>query len=98
MLLEKLVAKSTKEFSANWKENLLVRSMDDGKMGSLLLFPGGIIENGRKFGARVSELKFNDADGVEVIASLNADELGRMFELDSWKTDFSPLIQIPQNL
>lgn len=47
------------------------------------------------FGGQVAEYQFTDADGVEVLASLNVDQDGRPFELDMWKTDFSPLIRIP---
>ena len=38
---------------------------------------------------------FTDEDGVKVIASLNVDSDGHLFELDIWKTDFSPLLRIP---
>ncbi|WP_420885213.1 DUF6984 family protein, partial [Candidatus Symbiothrix dinenymphae] len=36
-----------------------------------------------------------DEDGVDVIASLNIDDTGDLYELDIWKTDFSPLIKLP---
>jgi hypothetical protein len=32
---------------------------------------------------------------MEVIASLNLDTEGRLFELDAWKTDFNPLVHLP---
>jgi hypothetical protein len=65
--------------------------MDDGGMGSLLLFPNGNIVEGRKFGKQISDLQFIDSDGVEVLASLNTDVDGNLFELDIWKTDFGML-------
>jgi hypothetical protein len=74
---------------------ITVEVMDDGGMGSLLLFlPGG---DGKKrlFGSKISEINFKDTDGVEVIATLNVDKEGQLFELDIWKTDFSRLIEIP---
>jgi len=43
----------------------------------------------------VAEYQFTDADGVEVLISLNVDADGRPFELDVWKTDFSPLVRMP---
>ena len=69
--------------------------MDDGEMGSLYLFPKGEITEGRVFGEQVSDFQFTDLDGIEVIASLNIDENGELFELDIWKTDFSKLIKFP---
>ena len=38
------------------------------------------------------------ADGVPVLASLNVDQNGRFLELDLWKTDFTPVIRIPDDL
>jgi hypothetical protein len=94
-LLEFLVGRVTITLPVDWKEELLVRSMDDGGMGSLLLFPKGELTEKRKFGEQVSEFQFKDQDGVDVIASLNLDDEGNLFELDIWKTDFSPLIKLP---
>jgi len=94
-LLELLVKKSSLILPDNWKDNLLVRSMDDGEMGSLYLFPKGIMIEDRVMGEQVSDFQFTDSDGIEVIASLNLDENGDLFELDLWKTDFSKLIKLP---
>lgn len=69
--------------------------MDDGEMGSLLLFPEGILNEKRKFGEQVSDFQFKDEDGIDVIASLNLDDNGKLLELDVWKTDFSKLIKLP---
>lgn len=38
ILLEELVHRSTKVISLDWKNGLLVASLDDGGMGSLALF------------------------------------------------------------
>src|SRR5690242_18653640 len=95
-LLELLIKKSSIIFPANWKEGLLVRSMEDGGMGSLSLFPKGEIIEGRVLGERVSEFQFTDQDGIEVIASLNIDNNGNLFELDIWKTNFRKLIRLPE--
>lgn len=81
----------------DWVDSVKVRPMNDGGMGSLeLLVPGAPKE--RVFGSRVAELEFKDADEVLVIASLNVDQAMLPFELDVWKTDFGPLIGIPDNL
>lgn len=92
-LLELLIKKSSITFPINWKEELLVRPMDDGGMGSLYLFPKGIIKEDRIFGDQVSEFRFTDQDGIEVIASLNIDKNGSLYELDIWKMDFSSLVR-----
>lgn len=98
-LLEVLVQQSTAKFSSDWETNLLVKPLNDEGMGSLLLLPDGVTsEDKRTLGKQVSEYQFKDKDGIEVIASLNVDETGRFFELDIWKTNFSPLINIPKVL
>jgi hypothetical protein len=95
MLLEFLIKKSSFPFPKNWKEGLLVRPMDDGGIGSSYLFPKGEITEDRVLDQQVSEIQFTDQDGIEVIASLNIDNKGDLFELDIWKTDFNRLITIP---
>ena len=94
-LIELLVKTSSVIISDNWKDGLLVRPMDDGKMGSLYLFPQGNLTEGRELGEQVSDFQFTDMDGIEVIASLNIDNAGNLFELDIWKTDFGILLKLP---
>ena len=71
--------------------NKLVREMDGGRMGSLQ-FVGAA---DRKMGRTAGQAEFEDADGVPVSVALLLDQEGRLFELDIWKVDFSPLIRIP---
>lgn len=68
---------------------IYVEEVDDGGMGGLKF----LIEdkNDRFFGEILSSVRFNDEDGVSVIATLNLDDKGNLYELDIWKTDFSPL-------
>ena len=81
----------------SWAERLQVEEMDDGGMGSLrFVVP---TTAGRKgYIICRAAVQFTDVDGVEVIASLYADEHGSPIELDVWKTDFSRLIRIPEDL
>lgn len=72
--------------------------MDDGGMGSLLLLPHGFVDKKRLFGGAISKYEFIDADGVEVLVALNLDQDGELFEIDSWKVDFSPLIRLPDDI
>lgn len=97
-LLEILINKASKAIPSDWKANLLVQTMEDGGMGSLYLFPYEVINNDRLLGERISEYQYIDEDGVNVIVSLNTDRQGYLLELDIWKTDFSPLIRMPQAL
>jgi hypothetical protein len=97
-LIEALVARSSEQLVGDWREKLFVETMNDGGMGSLLLFPDGRGSDGRKFGGTASELHFEDADGVEVSVTLNLDQAGAMFEVDIWRVDFRPLIRIPDEL
>lgn len=94
-LLERLVKQSSYPIPIDWRDGITVCSMNDGGMGSLLLFPKGKFMQNRFFGQQVSELQFIDADGVEVMVSLIIDKQGNMFELDIWKTNFERLIRIP---
>lgn len=76
---------------------LMVSEMGDGGMGSLKLLPEGMYDKNRKFGSQASDCQFKDKDGIEVIASLYLDNLGNLYELDIWKTNFERLIDIPVN-
>lgn len=95
-LLDFLIKKSKMLVSSEYKENLLVEPMNDGNMGSLNLFPDSSVHE-KLFGKTVSDCMFKDRDGVMVIASLNVDKDNQLYELDIWKTNFEPLIEIPYN-
>ena len=77
--------------------NLKVSDMDDGGMGSLRLFAADSSSTEREFGKCSSACQFADKDGVDVIASLNVDSNGDLYELDIWKTNFGKLIRIPES-
>ena len=93
-LLEELISRSNIKIPSNWKNDLLVSPLHDGKMGSLTLFPHNTLNKERHFGVQVSECQFKDIDGVPVIASLYLDKDNELFELDIWKVDFSKLEMI----
>lgn len=94
-LLKRLIIKSSRVFPQDCLKGLFVRPMEDGGMGSLYLFPENKEAKDRLLGEQVSDFQFTDLDGVEVIASLNVDTNGNLFELDIWKADFSRLINLP---
>jgi hypothetical protein len=66
--------------------------MGDGGMGSIRFFSSEI---GRRMGVAVAEAEYTDDDGVLVSIVLNTDFNGRLFEVDFWKVDFSPLRRYP---
>ena len=94
-LIELLINNSSTKIPSEWKINLRVKDMDDGGMRGLYLFNNLNLKNRRIFGKSISEYHFVDEDGVKVIVSLYLDELGNLFELDIWKTDFTPLKKFP---
>lgn len=80
----------------DWENELLVSPMNDGGMGSLYLYPPDVTEDKRRnFGYQISEYVFKDIDGIDVISSLNLDENGLLYELDIWRIDYNPVIQLP---
>jgi hypothetical protein len=74
---------------------LTVRSLDDGGMGSFLIFENpNLLEENRKFGAQISEFQYIDDDNVPVLVSLNVDSNGSLFEVDIWKADYSAVLNL----
>lgn len=67
-----------------------VQAMRDGGMGSVR-FTGT-----HRMGRELVAARAIDSDAVPVEISLNLDDMGRLFELDIWKVDFSPLLQYPE--
>ena len=94
-LLRELATIADIEDPEAWVKSLQVVDMDDGGMGSLKLAVPTSTGIRRGLVACRAAVQFTDADGVEVVASLNANEDGVPFELDMWKTDFTRLIRIP---
>lgn len=71
---------------------LKVQPMTDEGMGSLQIER---MDASPLFRRCESECEFLDADGVLVVAALNADAAGQPMEIDIWKVDFSALRQWP---
>jgi len=95
-LLRKIINSAQNiDFEEKEIEYLMVEPMEDGGMGSLKLIPPGCENEKRIFGKQIAEFQFNDIDDIKVIASLNVDQNGHLFELDIWKTNFSKLIKYP---
>ena len=72
-------------------EEVKIEDMDDGGMGSIM-FCGNA---DRRFGQKIVEAKYVDADGILVFIAVNLDNHGKLYELDFWKADFSSIISYP---
>jgi hypothetical protein len=91
-----LLASKWSERPSSWVDSVLVSPMDDGGMGSLRLAMTEAPSRDRRFGRKVAEHQFTDSDGVAVLASLYVDQDDLPFEMDVWKTDFSPVTDSPK--
>ena len=95
-LLEELICRVHVVFTPDWKNRLLVSDLSDGGMGSLALHLYGVDDyKEHHWGSQASDCLFDDIDGITVVASLYLDEKGELYELDIWKTNWNPLIDIP---
>ena len=91
--LVELVLSASKSSIPVPRSGTIVRPLTDGGMGSVSFDLLG----DRRFGSLVGDLKFVDADGVPVLASVYADRDGNLFELDLFKVDFSAVHTLPES-
>ncbi|VXC66837.1 conserved hypothetical protein [Arthrobacter sp. 9V] len=70
---------------------LRVSDMDDGGMGSLRFASGKIRP---RYGRTIAEGWFKDIDGIPVALALYVDREDDLFELDSWKVDFTSRLRL----
>lgn len=96
LLLQKLIDKA--EVKIRSYSYLLVEELRDGGMGSVRFHLKEDNQTKRNFGSCVSEIKFKDKDGIDVILSLYLDTDGDVFELDVWKTNFSKVLNFENAL
>jgi hypothetical protein len=92
-LLTELTADSDPR-PAEWLVGMLVAPLSDGGMGSLRLAPMGVDGPGRMIGRITAERTYRDADGTQVLVSLVVDRDGAPYELDVWKVDFTPVVDL----
>lgn len=71
----------------------IVEDMADGGMGSIRFVHGANMLH--LLGRTVTKAGYLDADGVIVSITVNLDSQGSIYEVDFWKTDFSPLLKYP---
>ena len=82
----------------DWVDHVRVEAMNDGGMGSLRLQVSPKVTGDRVVHSVGAEVCFQDADGVDVMATLYVDDCSEPRELDIWKVNYEPLIRIPDTL
>ena len=70
-LVRTLIAVAGLDLPSNWVDEVLVADLADGGMGNVRFLP---VKIGQRMGIEAAEVRFRDADGVEVSATLNLDE------------------------
>lgn len=90
-ILEYLAKLANYPLSRNFE--LFVMPLSDGGMGSFSIFQKETEQN-RKFGKQISEYEFIDDDNVPVLVSFNVDENNNPFEVDIWKANYTPVINL----
>lgn len=73
---------------------LRVSDLDDGGMGSLRFVSG---KKHPRYGRTIAEGWFKDLDDIPVALALYVDRDDDLFELDSWKVDFTPRLRLPHD-
>ena len=69
----------------------MVRELNDGGMGSISFD----LKNCQARKRQIISAEYIDKDGILVDIELTCDNNEKLFELDFWKVDFSPLIIYP---
>jgi hypothetical protein len=95
LITELFVRLDMSPISFGLSRQLKVEELADGGMGSIrFIHPESTYEQ-RSLGQSVVEGEFQDADGVVVSMAINVDKQNKLYELDLWKVDFSPLRRYP---
>jgi len=91
-LLQAMLARVKPEIETTLT-SVLVKDMDDGGMRSLRFVTHGAQ---RHLGGAIAQAEYLDEDGVPVYITINVDREDRLYEVDFWKVDFSPLKRYPR--
>lgn len=93
-LIKKLLKSAGRNNNLVNLQSIEVQDMSDGGMGSLYIVNNQKSPEQRTFGQRIAELQYKDVDEVPIIASLNIDKEGDLYELDVWRVDYNPVIRL----
>ena len=72
----------------NWLDSLKVFPFEDGGMGSYYFLESS-------YTSIASDVLFKDQDGIVVLATLYVNAENEPCEVDVWKMNYTPLVQIP---
>ena len=75
------------------EDELFAVDLTDGGMGSIRLTDKS--DRPRKMSRELVTANYTDEDEIPVVISINLDQDGRLFEMDFWKVDYSPLQRYP---
>jgi len=95
-LLRELLRRAGRSEYEDLLRAVRVEPMKDGGMGSMRLIWRNGCEESNDLGTELAVIEFKDDDGALVVATLYANRKGEPFEVDIWKTDFTPVKTIPE--
>ncbi|HEX2753449.1 MAG TPA: hypothetical protein VHP34_10190 [Alphaproteobacteria bacterium] len=93
-IIHMLREKSELDIASVELADLQVQEMPDGGMGSLYIVSADRKREDRFFEKCIADIELQDIDGALVIVSLNVDQYGVLFELDIWRVDYNPVIDL----
>jgi hypothetical protein len=83
------------EFLVRRHQPIFVEPLNDGGMGSFRISLPQQYEDVQR-GKVGATARSDDADGVLLVATLYLNERSYPYEVDLWKADFSPTIELPE--
>ena len=75
-------------------DSIKVHDLADGGMGSVRTLP---LDDEKRKAIPIASANYADSDNTLINAQINCDESGRLFEIDIWKADFSPVVRYPSS-
>ncbi|OPH37747.1 Uncharacterised protein [Moraxella lacunata] len=92
LLISKLLDLCTASYKlqSSLKQILVFDLTDDGGMGSLEFFYDS--DCVREFDKPLIQAETYDTDGRKIMLELSLDNYGYLYQLDSWTSDFNPLV------
>ena len=90
-----LAEKANFRLDDNWEENIWAHPLTDKEVGSIGILYDKNENYTSKESFEISSCKFNDTDGIDVVAYLLVDADDNLNELDIWKCDYSIIKKVP---
>ena len=90
-LLKFMLSDKEHEHLLNGVSSLWVTELTDGNMGSIRFVS---LLNERQASC-LEKAEFRDVEGSNINVAINVDQTGKLYEIDIWKYDFTPVIEFP---